>query len=77
MGEFRELANRTSRTYENFKLIMAKYGEISDKLTVILEALIREAREMLNEAMKLLRGRRRGFRDRLSFSWVCGSFAVL
>jgi len=56
VGEFRELANRTSRTDENFKLIMAKYGEISDKLTVILEALVREAREMLNEAMKLLRG---------------------
>ena len=56
MGGFREFADRT---YENFKLIMAKHGEISDKLTVILEALVRETREtreMLNEAMKLLRG---------------------
>jgi len=44
VGEFRELANRTSRTYENFKLITAKYCEVSDKLTAILEALVRESR---------------------------------
>ena len=55
MGEFMELVNRTNRTDENFKLITAKYGEVSDKLTVILEALVREAREMSDEAMKLLR----------------------
>jgi len=55
VGEFREFANRTD---ENFRLIMAKYGEISDKLTVILETLVRESREtreMLNETMRLLR----------------------
>jgi len=54
-GEFREFAKRTD---ENFKLIMVKYGEISDKLTTILETLIKESREtrvMLNETMKLLR----------------------
>jgi len=53
--EFREFARRTD---ENFKMIMEKYGEISEKLTTILETLIRESREtreMLNETMKLLR----------------------
>jgi len=54
-GEFREFAKRTD---ENFRLIMVKYGEISDKLTTILETLVRESREtreMLNESMRLLR----------------------
>ena len=37
---------------------MVKYGEISNKLTSILETLVRqsrETREMLNETMKLIR----------------------
>jgi len=37
---------------------MEKYGEISEKLTIILETLTRESketREMLNETMKLLK----------------------
>lgn len=54
-GEFREFAKRTD---ENFKIIMDRYGEISEKLTVILETLVkesRETREMLNETMNLLR----------------------
>jgi len=37
---------------------MEKYGEISEKLTTILETLTRESREtreMLNETMKLLK----------------------
>ena len=53
--EFREFARRTD---ENFKAIMEKYGEISEKLTIILETLTRESketREMLNETMKLLK----------------------
>jgi len=54
-GEFREFAKRTD---ENFRLIMVKYGEISDKLTTILETLVRESREtreMLVESLRLLR----------------------
>jgi acylphosphatase len=54
-GEFREFAKRTD---ENFRLVLAKYGEISDKLTTILEALVRESREtreMLIESLRLLR----------------------
>jgi uncharacterized coiled-coil DUF342 family protein len=54
-NEFREFAKRTD---ENFRLIMVKYGEISDKLTTILETLVRESREtreMLNESIRLLR----------------------
>ena len=53
--EFREFAIRTD---ENFRLISEKYGEISDKLTAILNTLIRESketREMLNETMKTLK----------------------
>jgi acylphosphatase len=53
--EFREFVKRTD---ENFKIIMEKYGEISEKLTTILETLVkesRETREMLNETMKLLK----------------------
>jgi acylphosphatase/soluble cytochrome b562 len=53
--EFREFANRTD---ENFRLMSEKYGEISAKLTVILETLVRESREtreMLNETMKSLK----------------------
>jgi len=54
-NEFREFAKRTD---ENFRLVLAKYGEISDKLTTILEALVRESREtreMLIESLRLLR----------------------
>lgn len=61
-GEFRDYRQEfgafASRTDENFKLISDKYGEISEKLTVILETLIRESREtreMLNETMKSLK----------------------
>ncbi|MCX8204971.1 MAG: acylphosphatase [Candidatus Nezhaarchaeota archaeon] len=61
-GEFREYRQEfrefVKRTDENFKLLFEKYGEISSKLTIILEALIRESketREALNEALKLLR----------------------
>jgi len=53
--EFRDF---TKRTDENFKLILNKYGEISEKLTIILETLVKESketREMLNETMKLLK----------------------
>ena len=53
--EFRGFANRTD---ENFKILMDKYGEISEKLTSILEILIRESREtreILLENIKLLR----------------------
>ncbi|MEM3027693.1 MAG: acylphosphatase [Candidatus Bathyarchaeia archaeon] len=53
--EFRDFARRTD---ENFKLILDKYGEISEKLTIILETLIRESKEtkeMLHETMKTLK----------------------
>jgi len=53
--EFRDFAKRTD---ENFKLILNKYGEISEKMTIILETLIKESketREMLNETMRLLK----------------------
>lgn len=52
--EFREFARRTD---ENFKILMEKYGEISSKLTVILETLVRESketREQLRNAIELL-----------------------
>ncbi|MCL7397375.1 MAG: acylphosphatase, partial [Thaumarchaeota archaeon] len=38
--EFRDFARRTD---ENFKMIMEKYGEISEKLTTILETLVKES----------------------------------
>jgi acylphosphatase/soluble cytochrome b562 len=53
--EFRDFVRRTD---ENFKLILEKYGEISEKLTIILETLIKESKEtkeMLNETMKTLK----------------------
>jgi len=53
--EFRKFAKKTD---ENFKLVMEKYGEISEKLTIILETLIKESNEtrrMLNESMKALK----------------------
>lgn len=55
VGEFREFAKRTD---ENFQRIVDRYGEISEKLTVILETLVRESREtreMIYEMMRLLR----------------------
>ncbi len=60
--EFRGFANRTD---QDFKLMSEKYGETSDKLTVILETMINESRDtreqlaramaMLAEAIQLLR----------------------
>jgi len=53
--EFRDFVKRTD---ENFKLILNRYGEISEKMTVILETLTKESketREMLNETMKMLK----------------------
>jgi len=53
--EFRDYAERTDR---NFQIILDRYGEISDKLTVILETLVkesRETREILNENIRLLK----------------------
>lgn len=60
--EFRGFAKRTD---ENFRLILKKYGEISEKLTTILETLAKESKEtreqlaravnMLTEAIQLLR----------------------
>jgi len=54
-GEFREFAKRTD---ESFRRIEERYGEISGKLTVILETLVRESREtreMIDESLRLLR----------------------
>jgi acylphosphatase len=50
--EFREFAYRTD---ESFKILMEKYGEISEKLTTILNILIEESKrtkEMLNTLVK-------------------------
>ncbi|MEM4310927.1 MAG: acylphosphatase [Nitrososphaerales archaeon] len=41
-NEFREFAKRTD---DNFKLILDKYGEISEKLTRIMDTLIEESRK--------------------------------
>jgi len=54
----RRVQEFAERSDENFRSIMVKYGEISNKLTSILETLVRqsrETREMLNETMKLIR----------------------
>ena len=53
--EFRGFAEKTDK---NFKILMDRYGEISEKLTIILETLIkesRETREMINENIKLVK----------------------
>ncbi len=53
-SEFRGFAKRTE---ENFKFLMERYGEISKKLTVILETLVKESketREQLRDAINLL-----------------------
>jgi len=62
VGEFRdyreEFRGFVKRVDEGFRLILVKYGEISDKLALILETLVRESRvtrEMLNESMRILR----------------------
>ena len=41
-GEFREFAQRTDK---NFQIIMEKYGEISRKLTEIMDTLLEESRK--------------------------------
>ncbi|RLC35847.1 hypothetical protein DRH29_05660 [candidate division Kazan bacterium] len=54
-NEFRSFAKRTE---EKFNTILNKYGEISEKLTTILETLVRESKETrqtLNQTMKLLK----------------------
>ncbi|MCS7365135.1 MAG: acylphosphatase [archaeon GB-1867-035] len=60
--EFRDYRNEfrsfVKRTEEKFNTILNKYGEISEKLTVILETLVRESKETrqtLNQTMKLLK----------------------
>jgi len=60
--EFRDYRNEfrsfTKRTEEKFNTILNKYGEISEKLTTILETLVRESKETrqtLIETMKLLK----------------------
>ena len=48
----------TSRTDQNFRIIMEKYGEISEKLTEILNILVKESketREMINQNINLLK----------------------
>ncbi|MBI3023871.1 MAG: hypothetical protein HYY68_09165, partial [Thaumarchaeota archaeon] len=61
-GEFRDYRDEfrgfAQRTDENFKTLGDRYGEISEKLTKILETLIAESaqtRQALNETMGLLR----------------------
>ena len=52
--EFREFAERTDR---NFQILMEKYGEISEKLTMILDILVKESKEtrlMIYEVLKTL-----------------------
>ena len=50
-NEFRDFAKRTD---ENFKLLMDKYGEISEKLTQILETLQRESLETRRELTRAI-----------------------
>ncbi len=52
--EFRDFARRTD---ENFRVILEKYGEISQGLKEILETLVRESRETrerLSQALEML-----------------------
>jgi acylphosphatase/archaellum component FlaC len=44
--EFRDFSQRTD---ENLRLLLEKYGEISEKLTIILEALVRESKETMEQ----------------------------
>lgn len=53
----KELREFFERTDKNFQSIMERYGEISDKLTTILETLVRESketRERLDKTIELL-----------------------
>ncbi len=47
--EFREFAERTDK---NFQLLMEKYGEISQRLTEVLETLRRESMETRKELIR-------------------------
>ena len=49
--EFRDFAQRTD---QNFKVLMDKYGEISDKLTQVLETLQRESMETRKELTRAI-----------------------
>lgn len=49
--EFREFVVRTD---QNFKMLMDKYGEISEKLTQILETLQRESTETRRELTRAI-----------------------
>ncbi len=49
--EFRDFAQRTD---QNFKVLMEKYGEISDKLTQVLETLQRESMETRKELTRAI-----------------------
>jgi len=49
--EFRDFARRTD---ENFRVLFEKYGEISDKLTVILETLVKESKETREQLAKTI-----------------------
>ncbi len=52
--EFKDFAGRAD---QNFKMLFERYGEISEKMTKILEALVNESRETrkdLAEAMRKL-----------------------
>ena len=50
-NEFREFAQRTDK---NFQLILEKYGEISNKLTTILETLVKESKESRERENRIL-----------------------
>ncbi len=47
--EFKDFSGRTD---ESFKLLFEKYGEISEKLTVILETLVKESKETREQLAK-------------------------
>lgn len=59
IGELRsDLAHFMGRVENRFDEVMRKYGEISEKLTTILETLVRESKEtrdMLNRNLELLK----------------------
>ncbi|MEM2211525.1 MAG: acylphosphatase [Nitrososphaerales archaeon] len=60
--EFREFAKRTD---ENFKLILEKYGEISEKLTRIMDTLIEESRKT-REMLEIIRNDSKETREKLT-----------
>lgn len=49
--EFRDFSERTDGS---FKLLFEKYGEISEKLTVILETLVKESKETREQLAKAM-----------------------